>query len=89
MDNGKETFLGHFAPEYMPNNFMTKLDELVNKFKDATGELKAVIIGGYSSLAPVNEQQAKRSCSQLAAIGNVLDRHTQHISSNVTEGVLL
>lgn len=80
MDNGKETYLGHFAPEYMRGDFMTTLDEIVKRFKDATGELKAVILGGYSRLAPPNEQEAKKSFSQLADIGNVLDRHTSHIT---------
>lgn len=80
MDNGVETYLGHFAPEYMRGDFTSKLDEIVRRFKDATGELKAVILGGYSRLAPPNMQEANRSFNQLAEIGNVLDRHTSHIT---------
>lgn len=80
MDNGAETYLGHFAPEYMKYDFMAKLDEIVRRFKDATGELQAVILGGHSKFVKPNVQEANQSFTQLANVANVLDRHTSHIT---------
>lgn len=81
MSNGKDTYIGHFAPEFYGGNFKDKLDYIVQKFKDKSGELTAMITGGFSRNAQkANLDEANRSFTQLAVIGDVLGRHTDDIT---------
>ena len=73
MSNGKKTYLGHFAPENHYADFKNKLERNVKKMQDETGQLSAVVTGGYNySVAGYND--AKASFEQLAEIGEVLDK---------------
>lgn len=74
MSNGKTTYLGHFAPELHSAKFKEQLERDVKRMQDETGELSAVITGGYDYNAGKNINQAKTSFDQLAEIGEVLDK---------------
>ena len=76
MSNGKDTFLGHFAPELKTSDFKDKLDYIVKKFQDKTGQLTAVITGGFDHemLIPI-KRQATESFEQLAEVGEIVDKN--------------
>lgn len=74
MSNGKTTYLGHFAPELHSAKFKEQLEHDVKRMQDETGELSAVITGGYDYGAGKNTNQSISSFNQLAEIGEVLDK---------------
>lgn len=80
MSNGEETYIGHFAPEYLTSNFKQKLDGIVAQFKDKTGQLTAMITGGYSRFANGNKAEVDKSFEQVALVGDVLSKHTDDIT---------
>lgn len=80
MSNGEQTYLGHFAPEFMKGDFKQKLDYIVQQFKDKTGQLSAMITGGYSHLAPPNKAESVKSFEQLTSVSEVVGRHTDDIT---------
>lgn len=81
MNNGKSTYLGHFAPECKTWSFKENLDYIVQKFKDETGELFAIVTGGYDyrASAPV-KNQASKSFEQVAEIGEILDKNKAELT---------
>ena len=80
MNNGVDTYLGHYAPEYKKPDFKEKLDYIVKKFQDKTGELDAVIAGGYSYDVISNPQAAKDSFTLVAQVGEVLDKNGANLT---------
>lgn len=79
MSNGKQTYLGHYAPELKSQKFKKQLEYDVKKMQDETGELSAIITGGYDKdlqdgVNSVRKQQITASFTQLAEIGEVLDK---------------
>ena len=74
MNNGKSTYIGHFAPELKLSNFKQKLDYIVKKFKDETGHLNAIITGGYHYEIP-NSIQSIKSFEQMVDAAEVLDHN--------------
>ncbi|MBO6272216.1 hypothetical protein J6O48_05480 [bacterium] len=75
MSNGKYTYLGHFAPELRKYDFRDKLDYIIKKMQDETGELSAFVTGGHDVGTGGNKFAADESFRQLADIGNVLDNN--------------
>ena len=75
MSNGKETYLGHYAPEVRKSDFMDKLDFIIKKFQDSTGRVSAIVVGGHDfrNINPIFK--SKDSYKQLADIGNLLDKN--------------
>ena len=80
MDNGKDIFIGHFAPEleYKTANFLDKLEYIVKQFKDATGNLNAVMTGAYDYR--IGTKQADESYTLCANIAKIIDDNTQIFS---------
>ena len=80
MNNGKSTYLGHFAPEFRELSFKQKLDNIIRKFKAQTGELSAIVTGGYDYKVPANNKEAIKSFEQIAEIGEILDKNNAHLT---------
>ena len=78
MDNGKDIFIGHFAPEYITANFSDKLEYIVKQFKDVTGKLSAVMTGAYDY--KIGTKQADESSTLCANIARIVDDNTQIFS---------
>ena len=77
MSNGKQTYLGHFAPDLPQRNFKERLEYEVKKMQDETGQLTAFVTGGYDSrIYPGME----KSFTQIAEIGEVLDKAGTNVS---------
>ena len=76
MSNGKDTFLGHFAPELEDPNFADRLDYIIKKLQDATGELSAIIAGGHDYNLDNIVYQSKKSYDKLAEVGGLLDKNS-------------
>ena len=81
MSNGKNTYLGHFAPEFKTSEFKERLDYIVKKFKDQTGQLTAIITGGfdYNISTPI-KRQAEESFRQMSEVGEILDKNNAVLS---------
>ena len=75
MSNGKETYIGHFAPEIRKSDFTDKLDYIIKKFQDATGYISAIITGGHDYNRINLIYKSKESYNQLADIGALLDKN--------------
>lgn len=73
LNNGKDVYEGHFAPEYKKSDFLKKLDYIVKKFQDATSKANAVVVGGWDY--NINTNEAKNSFELSCDIGNVLDKN--------------
>ena len=81
MSNGKNTYLGHFAPELKMSDFKDRLDNIVKKFKDQTGQLTAIITGAFDhSLITPRPKDAVESFTQMAEVGEVLDKNNAVLS---------
>lgn len=80
MSNGEESYIGHFAPEFLRGDFNQKLDLIIKKFMDKTGELSAIITGGYSRFADGGSAEAVKSFEQSARVAEVLDKYTSDIT---------
>lgn len=81
MSNGKNTYLGHFAPELKTSEFKEKLDRIVKKFKDQTGQLTAFITGGLDhNMQFPFKKSAEESFTQMAEVGEILDKNNAIIS---------
>ena len=79
MSNGKQTYLGHYAPELKTSKFKQQLEYDVKKMQDETGALSAIVTGGYdrnvhSGMNSVTAPQIRDSFTQLAEIGEILDK---------------
>ncbi len=76
MSNGKNSYLGPFAPELKTSDFKDRLDYIVKKFKDQTGHLTAIITGGFDhNISIPIKKQAEESFTQMAEVGEVLDKN--------------
>ena len=85
MSNGKRTYLGHYAPEYKSSKFKSQLEHDVKKMQDETGELSAIITGGMdkditNGTGGLLSSQVKDSYTQLAEIGEVLDKANANLT---------
>lgn len=80
MSNGRNTYLGHYAPEYKTFSFKDMLDRIVKTFQDETGELSAIITGGYDFNAGKNINQSKDSFELVANIAEILDKNNAKLS---------
>ena len=74
MSNGVDTYVGHYAPEYKKSDFKNKLDYLIKKFQDKSGNNStAIVTGAYDFSAGTDRLAAKNSFELAADIGEVLD----------------
>lgn len=80
MNNGKSTYLGHFAPEFKTFNFKQKLNTIVENFKAQTGELFAIITGGFDYMNNTANKEAAKSFEQLTEIAEILDKNNAELT---------
>lgn len=80
MSNGIESYVGHFAIPANLSNFLKNLDIIIRRFKEHTGQLSAVITGGYDYQVKDIAMQPKESFELGVGMASLLDKHSADLS---------